>query len=183
MKTRFLVGLLLLAGAVPATSPALADGFRDPHDFVLSVDVAEDFTKFVFTPLSPGAPPERGATFITEGSLFPAGTIPDDPTDFDPAKSGSTGKWICGGTHLVAASEIPAAPVWVMTDQLYQLPGQERMLTTSGTEGGTVSVRAVTGGTGVFKGWVGEQRQRFLGFNKTGGVTLRVTFRLRRATP
>jgi len=183
MKTRFLAGLLLLAGAATATTPAVAGGPRDPNTFVFSVDVAEDFTRFVFTPVTPGAAPERGATFITEGALFPAGTIPDDPTDFDPGKAGSTGKWICSGTHLVAASEIPAASVWVVTDQLYQLPGQEQMLTTSGTEGGTLSIRAVTGGTGAFKGWIGEQRQRFLGFNKTGGVNLRVTFRLRRAAP
>ena len=33
--------------------------------------------------------------------------------------------------------------------------------------------------TGNFAGWVGEQRQTFLGFNPTGGVNLRVTFILR----
>jgi hypothetical protein len=34
----------------------------------------------------------------------------------------------------------------------------------------------VTGGAGNYVGFVGEQRQTFLGFNATGGVNLRVTF-------
>jgi hypothetical protein len=38
--------------------------------------------------------------------------------------------------------------------------------------------RVATGGTGNFAGYVGEQRQTFLGFNPTGGVNLRVTFTL-----
>ena len=41
------------------------------------------------------------------------------------------------------------------------------------------SRRIVTGGTGNYAGWTGEQRQTFLGFNSTGGVNLRVTFILR----
>ena len=40
----------------------------------------------------------------------------------------------------------------------------------------------MTGGTGAFAGYVGVQRQEFLGFNKTGGVNLRVTIRLRKAS-
>ena len=36
--------------------------------------------------------------------------------------------------------------------------------------------RIVSGGTGNYAGWSGEQRQTFLGFNPTGGVNLRVTF-------
>jgi hypothetical protein len=42
-------------------------------------------------------------------------------------------------------------------------------------------VRSVTGGTGFFRGYVGEQRQEFLGFNASGGVNLRVTFILKKA--
>jgi hypothetical protein len=37
----------------------------------------------------------------------------------------------------------------------------------------------VTGGTGNYAGWTGEQRQTFLGLNATGGVNLRVWFILR----
>jgi hypothetical protein len=43
-------------------------------------------------------------------------------------------------------------------------------------------LRPVTGGTGPFRGYVGEQKQQVLGFNATGGVNLRVTFVLKKAT-
>jgi hypothetical protein len=88
--------------------------------------------------------------------------------------------WICRGTHLVAATEIPAAPLWVDTAQLFILGRQgKEQLATEGVEGSGTITRIVTGGTGNFAGWVGEQRQTFLGFNATGGVNLRVTFILR----
>ena len=56
--------------------------------------------------------------------------------------------------------------------------GKEQ-LATEGVEGGGTITRIVTGGAGNYAGWVGEQRQTFLGFNPTGGVNLRVTFILR----
>lgn len=181
MRRRFLGALVFVTAGALATTPASANG-GGSNTLTFSVDVAEDFDDFVFTPLTPGAPPERGSFFVTEGKIYPAGTIPDDPSGFDPSQPGSLGTWFCSGTHLVAASEIPAAPVWVVTDQLYQLPGQERQLSTTGTEGNALSIRTVTGGTGFLKDWTGEQRQRFLGFNKTGGINLRVTFHLRRVS-
>ena len=45
-----------------------------------------------------------------------------------------------------------------------------------------IAAIAQTGGTGLFKHYVGEQRQEMLGFNASGGVNLRVTFILRKAT-
>ena len=84
------------------------------------------------------------------------------------------------GTHLAAANEIPAAQLWVSTAQLYVLGRQgKEQLSTEGVEGSGTVTRIVTGGAGNFAGWVGEQRQTFLGFNATGGVNLRVTFILR----
>jgi hypothetical protein len=82
----------------------------------------------------------------------------------------------------VSASEIPAAPFWVDTAQLYLLPRDTQSIATEGLEGGGTSVRIVTGATGSLRGYVGEQRQEFLGFNATGGVNLRVTFVLKKAT-
>ena len=77
----------------------------------------------------------------------------------------------------MSASEIPAAPVWVDTAQLYVLGRQgKEQISTEGVEGGGTSRRIATGGTGNYAGWSGEQQQTFLGFNPTGGVNLRVTF-------
>jgi hypothetical protein len=154
---------------------------RKQGPVVFTVDVAEDFTKFVPTLVRPEhTQPERGSFFVTEGRIFPAGTIQGDGAQFDPNRSGHVGVWFCRGTHLVAGSEIPAAPLWVDTAQLYILGRQgKEQVATEGLEGNGTVTRIVTGGAGNFAGWTGEQRQTFLGFNPTGGVNVRVTFTLR----
>jgi hypothetical protein len=152
------------------------------NPLILTVDVAEDFTKFNPTFVKPtDTEPKRGSWFITEGNVYPDGTIQGAGETFDPNTGGAIGRWYCRGTHLVSASEIPAAPLWVDTAQLYFLPDDEHSIVTDGLEGSKTILRAVTGGTGQFRGYLGKQRQEFLGFNKTGGVNLRVTFTLERA--
>jgi hypothetical protein len=169
----------------PAARAAAGDddrGARKREPIVFTVDVAEDLAgKFVPTFVKPEhTQPERGSFFVTEGRVFPAGTIVDDGATFDPNRSGHIGIWVCRGTHLVAANEIPAASLWVSTAQLFVLGRQgKEQLATEGVEGGGTITRIVTGGAGNYAGWVGEQRQTFLGFNSTGGVNLRVTFILR----
>jgi hypothetical protein len=152
------------------------------NPLVLTVDVAEDFTKFNPTFVKPtDTEPKRGSWFITEGNIYPEGTIQGAGETFDPNMGGAIGRWYCRGTHLVSASEIPAAPLWVDTAQLYFLPDDEHSIVTDGLEGSKTIPRAVTGGTGQFRGYLGTQQQEFLGFNKSGGVNLRVTFTLERA--
>jgi hypothetical protein len=155
---------------------------RKREPFVFTVDVAEDLAgKFVPTFVKPEhTQPERGSFFVTQGRVFPAGTIEGDGATFDPNRSGHIGIWICRGTHLVAASEIPAADLWVTSAQVFVLGRQAKeQITTEGIEGSGTVTRIVTGGAGNYAGWIGEQRQTFLGFNPTGGVNLRVTFILR----
>ena len=188
MSRAAVVAAATAALVLPAGSPASAQHSeqttakpsREP--VVFTIDVAEDLAgKFVPTFVKPEhTQPERGSFFITEGRIFPGGTIEGDGASFDPNRSGHIGVWFCRGTHLVAASEIPAAPLWVDTAQLFVLGRQGReQLATEGVEGGGTVTRIVTGGAGNYAGFVGEQRQTFLGFNPTGGVNLRVTFILR----
>lgn len=153
-----------------------------PERIVFTVDVAEDFALFKPTFVRPtDTQPERGSFFVAEGNIYRAGTIQGDGATFDPNTGDAIGRWFCRGTHLVSASEIPAAPFWVDTAQLYMLPRDTQSIATEGLEGGGTVVRIVTGGTGSLRGYVGEQRQEFLGFNATGGVNLRVTFVLKKA--
>ena len=162
-------------------------GNRFPQTIVFSVDVAEDFSLFIPTKVRPeDTQPERGAFFVTEGNIYPAGTIarggtPEAPGPFDPNSSGALGRWFCRGTHLVSGALFPSTARAVHTGQLYLLPNEAASLTTEGLEGNGAIVRAATGGTGPFKGYIGEQRQELLGFNASGGVNLRVTFVLKRA--
>ena len=156
---------------------------QKPDIIEVTVDVAEDLGgKFVPTFVKPEhTQPERGAFYITEGRVFPGGTIQGDGADFDPARSGHIGVWFSRGTHLVSAADIPAASLWAFTAQLFQLGRQGRELISSeGVEGSGELTRIVTGGGGNYTGFVGEQRTTFLGFNPTGGVNLRVTFVLRK---
>jgi hypothetical protein len=172
--------MLTITGAVHAQEQE-ARRDRAPQPVVFTVDVAEDLAgKFVPTFVKPEhTQPERGSFFVTEGRIFPAGTISGDGSGFDPNSSGHIGVWICRGTHLVAASEIPAASLWVNTAQLFVLGRQgKEQIATEGVEGSGTVTRIVTGGAGNYAGFVGEQRQTFLGFNLTGGVNLRVTFTL-----
>ena len=68
------------------------------------------------------------------------------------------------------------------TAQLYMLPDEKKSISTEGVEGNAPVVRPVAGGTGLFKDYVGQQKQELLGFNASGGVNLRVTFILKKAT-
>jgi hypothetical protein len=172
---------LMLASAAHGQDVDQQDAGRKSEVVMFAVDVAEDFTKFVPTKVKPeDTQPERGSFFVTEGRVFPVGTIEGDGADFDPGQRGHVGVWICRGTHLVAGSEIPAASWWVDSAQLFVLGRQAKeQLTTEGLEGSGTVTRVVTGGTGNYAGWTGEQRQTFLGLNATGGVNLRVWFILR----
>ena len=174
--------VICLALIVLGSSSSAAKAPEKDQPIVFTVDVAEDLAgKFVPTFVKPEhTQPERGSFFITEGRIFPAGTIQGDGATFDPNRSGHIGVWICRGTHLVSASEIPAAQLWVSSAQLFVLGRQgKEQISTEGVEGAGPIVRIVTGGAGNYVGFVGEQRQTFLGFNPTGGVNLRVTFILR----
>ena len=172
--------VVALSAPLQAQDQTAARRDRRPEPIVYTVDVAEDFGKFVPTLVKPeDAEPKRGSFFVTEGRVFPAGTIQGDGADFDPNRSGHVGVWFCRGTHLVAGSEIPAASLWVSTAQLFVLGRQGLdQITTEGVEGAGTVLRVVTGGAGNYVGFVGEQQQTFLGFNATGGVNLRVTFTL-----
>jgi len=157
---------------------------NSPERIEFTIDVAEDMNLYVEPRVPVGAEPLRGSFFVTEGKIFPAGTIPGVNGDqFDPnAITSSIGRWFCKGTFLVSGSVFDKSPVAVLTDQLLLFPNDTQSIATTGTEGAGIAVRPVIGGTGQYAGYTGEQRQEFLGFNKTGGVNLRVTIKLRKTT-
>jgi hypothetical protein len=186
-RSKAIVWMFVIATVVVPVSNARASANQDKQrsskdTIVFTVDIAEDFSLFNPTFVKPAdTQPERGSFFITEGNVFPGGTIQGDGATFDPNSGGAIGRWFCRGTHLVSAAEFPFSARAVHTAQLYLLPSESISIATEGVEGNAPVVRPVTGGTGPFKGYVGEQRQEMLGFNASGGVNLRVTFILRKA--
>jgi hypothetical protein len=186
---RRVAALAVAAAALASTSGLQASDDRPertPSTIVFTIDVAEDFSKFVPTKVRPeDTQPERGAFFVTEGRIFPGGTIPkggtpEAPSTFDPNAGDAIGTWFCRGTHLVSGALFPVTARAVHTSQLFLMPSERKSVSTDGVEGAGATVRPVTGGTGPFAGYTGEQRQELLGFNASGGVNLRVTFVLRK---
>ena len=186
---RSVIVLVAAATALGTGGPVSAanDRFLPNDTIVFTVDIAEDFSLFYPTLVRPtDTQPERGSFFVTEGRIFPAGTIerggtPEAPGPFDPNGDGAIGTWFCRGTHLVSGTLFPVTARAVHTAQLYLLPNERASISTEGVEGAGATVRPMTGGTGPYAGYIGEQKQELLGFNATGGVNLRVTFVLTKA--
>ncbi len=144
------------------------------------IEVAEDGTRFV----SDEAPvfdedgfPAYGAAFVTQGYIYPAGTItcvnndcngvnPDGSPEFPDLVMG---EWTCWGYHVGDGAHTLTGPI-VVTNQLFSF-GEEFgdvMLTTTGYELADFDTsfrRAITGGTGPFAKARGEMVQTVLGFD------------------
>jgi hypothetical protein len=175
------------AFAYAASADPAAEAARS-STAILRFDVAEDPTRFVFspTPVHGDGAPAYGNYFITQGYLYPAGTLngsdgvrADGRPEF-PDKV--LGEWSCWGFHVGQGAKTATGPI-VVTTQLYQLGdgAGQRTVVTDGYELADVGVpvnRAITGGTGPFAAARGEQVQRLLGLGPTNGVKLRVTLRV-----
>lgn len=180
----------------PAATPAAISALTSeeavtqamPEDGVLRFEVAEDATHFVYDPdlAHEDGMPDYGASFITRGYIYPAGTL--DGTngvnaDGSPEFPGLVlGEWICRG-WMVGEGMRTTTGAMVVTTQLYSF-GEEQgtaMLVSDGHELADVGVeisRALTGGTGPFVGAGGEARQTLLGLNATEGVNLQFEIEL-----
>lgn len=182
-----LVAVAAAASLNAAWSGPAAQAARSSTE-VLRFDVAEDPTRFVFapTPVDADGLPAYGNYFITQGYLYPEGTLNGSDgvlADGKPEFPGKVlGEWTCWGSHVGEGAKTKTGPI-VVTTQLYRLGKQagDRTVVTEGYELADVGVpvkRAITGGTGRSRSAGGEQVQRLLGFGATNGVKLRVTLRI-----
>jgi hypothetical protein len=175
--------------AVALLCIAAADARNDRHDDDskwqrLVLDVALDGPTYTANRVDPaGVADVKGDWFVVRGKIYNGGTIPvggtlEEPGSFDPATTGGQiGEWICRGVYIQDyASDIHPH---VATTQNY-LFGPEHSLASEGLEGGTVK-RVVMGGTGNYRGFIGEVKEELLGFNATGFENVRFTFRIRKA--
>lgn len=165
-------------------------GFANPilETKVLRFDVTENAKRFIFdeTPVHADGAPAYGNEFVTEGYLYPFGTLngtngvnADGSPEF-PDKV--IGRWICRGWHTGEGAKTVTGP-WVVTHQVYDLgvkPGQS-MLVSDGLELVDLNepiLRAISGGTGQFSQARGEMRQVMIGFNQLNGVNLRIEIKV-----
>jgi hypothetical protein len=184
--TLTLLAALAIAGALGgALAPAKSGAQEEPAQ-TLAVDVAEDMSRFVFdtgVAFEDGMP-KHGSAFITQGYIYPAGTLTEsngvleDGSPEFPDKV--LGEWTCRGWFVGEGAHAKTGPMVVST-QIYNFGetlGAE-MLVTDGYELADIGVaidRAITGGTGQYLGAYGEAHQTFLGFNASEGVNLRLEF-------
>jgi hypothetical protein len=160
---------------------------------VLKFEVSELSTRFVFdeTPLDTNNKPAYGNEFVTEGVIYELGTLlsgEDGVITTRDAQGKVTsatpkypskviGRWTCRGWHVGEGAATQTGP-WVVTHQLYDFtdtPGAESF-TTDGLELVDIGVaiqRAITGGTGPYRGMRGEAVQTMIGINTSDGVNLR----------
>ena len=185
-----LAGVVTTILAITGGPAALrAAGDHDSDQLVL--DVAIDAHTLSLNNNDPSDPanPRRGTTFIVYGKIFPGGTIPSGVTPFDPNTAGSVGVWVCRGVFLADFADIVsgAASSAFDTTQMFLLATDENALFTEGVEGnvGVTTHRTLTGGTGRFRGVIGEVHQQTIGVNRNGAADglfdLRFTFTLKGA--
>ncbi len=167
-------------------------GERDLGRNGFTVDIAENGAKFVFdeAPVFSDGLPAYGNEFITEGYIYPAGTLngtngvnADGSPEF-PALV--IGRWTCRGWFIGDGAHSITGP-WVITHQYLDLDQTygKTSITNDGYELSDLYIpvkRAITGGTGIYNKARGEASQALLGFNASFGVVLRVRFNIVPAT-
>lgn len=191
-STKVLVLFLLIGTALMIMVPTVLsqDSFwLKNHGRTISIEVAENGTRFVpdETPVfEEDGFPAYGAEFITEGYIYPEGTLTCENNECNGVlEDGSPefpdkviGKWICRGWHVGDGGHTEIGP-WVVSTQIYDfgdVPGA-RMIVTDGYEYANFDQefnRAITGGSGPFYKVRGDQDQTFLGWNPSFGAALRV---------
>ena len=164
--------------AVLAQSDTSIDSFQ--------IEVAEDGNRFVFGQerLHDDGMPAYGTPFVTEGFLYPVGTLngsngvlPNGEPEF-PDKV--IGTWTCWG-WMIGDGAHTETGAWVVSSQVYQFNDAygNASIITDGLEIIDVDVagsRAISGGTGQYASVTGEQIQELKGFTDQMGVVLTVEF-------
>lgn len=185
------LALVAVTMIIPGTARS-DDDERRFHRWYINTgfDVAEIGSRFEpdDAPFEGGLP-AYGNSFITQGYIYPAGTLEacDDPgiqcQGVNPDGSPQwpervIGSWTCFGWHVADAATATSGAA-VVTTQIYEFsdtPGKVSFVT-DGFElafGDNSPVRrAVTGGTGPLSRVRGQVVQTYLGFaNQSGGVNL-----------
>ena len=190
MKALSKITLTAAALALLGIAAALARGDKGKHSETrwktLVIDVAEDMRTLGVNSASPtDTEPKRGATGIINGKIYPGGTIAvGDGLDIDTL-TGSIGTSSTRGTFNVDLSQLLAGAhpaLFTTQDYVFSSTGAldgEDSLMSEGQELGATIHRVVLGGTGRYRGVIGEVRQESLGMNSTGFENFRFTFTIR----
>jgi hypothetical protein len=164
-----------------------ANNFFDHFPLTLVFDVATDARTFRINRGAPLPDAKRGDSFIVEGKIYPAGTLPVggtllSPGPFNPDTTpGSIGKWVMRGTFNADFAEIMGGAEPAVFGAQYFLFNDGRSLISDGPHAGSrPQLRVLTGGGGAFSGASGDVQEVLLGTNITGLFNQRFTFKIKR---
>ena len=188
MKTLSKISLAGAALALLGIAAALAHGDKGKHSETrwqtIVVDVAQD-ARTAVPPTGSELSLKRGDTGIINGKIYPGGTIAaGDGLDIDTL-TGSIGTWVSRPTFNFDFIQFPmgAHPLLSATHHYLFSPtgvsDGEEALFSEGPEFGATTHRVVLGGTGRYRGVIGEVQEETLGFNSTGFANKRYTFTIR----
>jgi hypothetical protein len=131
-----------------------------------------------------------GDTFILQGTIYPAGTLPPGKANNDPNAPGGIGKYRVRGVYTAdfanfekAVEGLPGAPPEIgFVTEIYSFHEDGTSILTDGVwpNADFSTRRVVLGGTGQFRDIVGEIKEENIGENSTGFCNLRVTFLVKR---
>lgn len=180
---RILVFVMFVAISAGYTVYAQSSAQDISSEDVLKFEVAEDGNRFAFSQdrLFPDGMPGYGSAFVTQGYLYPEGTLngtngvlPDGTPEFPDQIIGT---WTCYG-WMIGDGAHTTTGQWVISTQVYQFEDGSTLMT-DGFELVDFEVpttRAITGGTGVHRSASGEMIQTLHGFTEQMGVNLTVEF-------
>lgn len=150
----------------------------------LAFDVAEDHTRIhmATAPLHENGMPAHGNAFVSQGYIYPAGTLAEGTVgvleDGSPAFPDLVlGTWTCDG-YFVGEGGNATTGVWIISRQTFAFEDGATVVT-QGTEIadiGQPNLRPVTGATGEFANIDGGLIQTTLGFNDFWGLSATYVF-------
>jgi hypothetical protein len=158
-----------------------------------TVDVAESTVNYKQNDVEPSEGQDvfsPGDTFILQGTIYPAGTLPRGKANNDPNAPGGIGKYRGRGVFTAdfanfekAVEGLPGAnPEVGIVTEIYTFHEDGTSILTDGIwpNANFSARRVVLGGTGQFRDIVGEIKEENIGENNTGFCNLRVTFFVKR---
>ncbi|MGI9074262.1 MAG: hypothetical protein ACR2JB_23780 [Bryobacteraceae bacterium] len=189
----------VLAAALIFPSASRADDGDEVKTFdgrectTFTVDVTQHLASNVQNDVDPSegqALFRRGDTFIVDGSIYPAGSIPSGIAE-PHANAPIIGKYRIRGTFTAdtaafnqgIAGDASAPQIVAFATESFSLPDDETTILTDGIwpNARKSAHRVVLGGTGRFRDVVGEIYEDNIGENHDGFCNSRVTFKIRKA--
>ena len=170
----------LFLAAIVAATPT----FSVADTLLTAFDVAEDLSRFAYdeAPVFDDGMPAYGNAFVTQGYVYPAGTLDggvegtlEDGSPAFPDKV--IGTWTCDGYYVGDGFRTATGTV-VITRQVIVFEDGD-LLITQGPELAETDVeivRAVTGGTGDYADAPAGISQTLLGMSDGYGVRLQIRF-------